>query len=112
MPWRGNAFLFPLAKSFGGEVYDMKNLKYTGNSQEVIDAYQFAQDLIYKYRVHPTPAEEEALGGRAGGVFRQQNAAMFSLPTFQFPPYYKADFVWDIMKMPSGPKGRQVNQGR
>ena len=45
------------------------------------------------------------MGGRGGGVFNQQNAAMYSLPTFEFPNYYTAKFAWDIMRMPSGPKG-------
>ena len=40
MPYRGNNFLIPLAKSFGGDVYDVKNLKFTGNSQEVMQAME------------------------------------------------------------------------
>lgn len=105
VPFRNSAVLYPMAKANGGAVYDYDALKFTGNSQPVIDAYQFAQDLIYKHKVHPTPAEEEALGGANGGVFRNQKAAMYFMPTWQFPPYYGADFEWDIMQLPSGREG-------
>jgi multiple sugar transport system substrate-binding protein len=101
--WRGNAMLIPLAKSFGGDVYDMKNLQFVGDNPKTVAAYQFAQDLIYKHRVHPTPAQEEALGGATGGVFQAENAAMTFLPTFQFPAYYNSKFRWDIMQLPKGP---------
>ena len=55
--------------------------------------------------MHPTPAEEQAFGGPSGGPFTTQVAAMYFLPTFQFPPMYTVGFGWDIQVLPSGPNG-------
>lgn len=104
-PFRGTSILIPLAKAFGGDVYDTQNERFVGDNPNTIAAFQFAQDLIYKYKVHPTPSEEQALGGAQGGVFQNQKAAMYIMPTFQFPPFFKSDFPWDVSKLPRGTNG-------
>ncbi len=104
-PYRGRNVLGPIAKAFGADIYDLKAMKFTGDDPRVVKAFQFGQDLIYKYKVHPTPAEEQAFGGPSGGPFTTQVAAMYILPTFEFPPLYTAEFPWDIQMLPGGPNG-------
>jgi multiple sugar transport system substrate-binding protein len=54
---------YPLIRSNGGDVTDETGTKYTLNSPECVEVFQNLQDLIYKHRVAPSPAQ---LGGGDG----------------------------------------------
>ncbi|WP_432889878.1 extracellular solute-binding protein [Kribbella sp. CA-245084] len=51
---------YPLIRSNGGDVTDESGTKYTLNSPECVKVFQDLQDLIYKHKVAPSPAQ---LGG-------------------------------------------------
>lgn len=55
---------YPLIRSNGGDVTDETGTKYTLNSPECVKVFQDLQDLVYKHRVAPSPAQ---LGGGADG---------------------------------------------
>jgi multiple sugar transport system substrate-binding protein len=55
---------YPLIRSNGGDVTDETGTKYTLNSPECVKVFQDLQDLVYKHRVAPSPAQ---LGGGDGG---------------------------------------------
>lgn len=55
-------FLF----QFGGRIYSEDGTRCTLDAPEAIAAVQFMHDLIYKYRVSPSPQELEAMS-QAGG---------------------------------------------
>ncbi|WP_410793145.1 ABC transporter substrate-binding protein [Kribbella sp. C-35] len=54
---------YPLIRSNGGDVTDETGTKYTLNSPECVEVFQNLQDLIYKHKVAPSPAQ---LGGGDG----------------------------------------------
>jgi multiple sugar transport system substrate-binding protein len=51
---------YPLVRSNGGDIVDESGKKFTLNSPECVEVFQNLQDLIYKHRVAPSPAQ---LGG-------------------------------------------------
>jgi len=51
---------------WGGRVYSPDGTRCTLDSPEAIAAMQFTQDLIYRYKVMPSPADEEALAQQGG----------------------------------------------
>ncbi|MFI6831877.1 ABC transporter substrate-binding protein [Kribbella sp. NPDC050241] len=55
---------YPLIRSNGGDVADETGTKYMLNSPECVKVFQDLQDLVYKHRVAPSPAQ---LGGGDGG---------------------------------------------
>lgn len=54
---------YPLIRSNGGNIVDETGKKYTLNSPECVEVFQNLQDLIYKHRVAPSPAQ---VGGNEG----------------------------------------------
>jgi multiple sugar transport system substrate-binding protein len=54
-------------RQWGGSVYSPCGTHCTLDCPECIAAIQFIQDLIYKYRVTPTPGEEDALTAAGSG---------------------------------------------
>ncbi|RYG36880.1 extracellular solute-binding protein [bacterium] len=70
--------------SFGGAIWNEGSRKITVDSPESIACLTFVRDLIYKYKVSPSPAEEQGIntgGGWGGGAgaqvyFRKRVGAM------------------------------------
>ncbi|WP_161606252.1 extracellular solute-binding protein [Microlunatus speluncae] len=54
---------YPLIRSNGGDITDETGMKYTLNSPECVEVFQNLQDLVYKHKVAPSPAQ---LGGADG----------------------------------------------
>lgn len=54
---------YPLIRSNGGDLTDETGTKYTLNSPECVEVFQNLQDLMYRHRVAPGPAQ---LGGVDG----------------------------------------------
>ncbi|HZO91487.1 MAG TPA: extracellular solute-binding protein [Chthonomonadaceae bacterium] len=51
---------------WGGHIYNRDGTRCIIDSPEAIAGIQFAHDLIYKYRVMPSPIEEASLSGQGG----------------------------------------------
>lgn len=60
--WVWKFFLY----QWGANVYSPDGTRCTLDSPEAIAAVQFLQDLIYRYRVMPSPADEEAMAQEGG----------------------------------------------
>lgn len=70
--------------SFGGSMFNKAGTEVTIDSPEAIACAQFCHDLIYKYKVAPSPSDESGMstgGGQFGGAgpmayFRRKLGAM------------------------------------
>jgi multiple sugar transport system substrate-binding protein len=60
--WQWRAFIV----QWGGSVYTPDGTRCVLDSPQSIAAMQMAQDLIYKYGVCPSPADESAMTGQGG----------------------------------------------
>ncbi|HET7769442.1 MAG TPA: sugar ABC transporter substrate-binding protein [Chloroflexota bacterium] len=97
----------------GGEFFDKDFTRCTLNEPRAVEALQFMQDLMYKYRVAPTPREEMAAGG-AGPMFIQQGiAGMWINPVSNVPNQRAASYQWDLAVNPkgNGSAGKRVTTG-
>jgi ABC-type glycerol-3-phosphate transport system substrate-binding protein len=99
----------PFVISNGGKYVD--NLKDPKkcllDSPEAIEGLQYRQDLIYKYKVMPSPSQMSAMGGvGASDLFIQGKAAMF-LSGIWKTPYFRETmkYKWDAALFPKSPKG-------
>jgi multiple sugar transport system substrate-binding protein len=52
-----------ILRQYGAHYYNPEGTRCVLDSPEAIEAMQFAKDLVYKYKVMPTPAEETAMAG-------------------------------------------------
>ena len=71
--WNWSQFV----QQWGGSVFNKEGTRCTLDSPEAIAGVQFLHDLIYKYRVMPSPVEESAMatqGGWGSGTITQFGA--------------------------------------
>ena len=99
----------PFVLSNGGKLVDdlKKPKKCALDSPEALAGFQYRQDLMYKYKVMPSPGQLSAMGGvGAGDLFIQGKAAMFMSGIWK-TPYFRSTvkFDWDAVTFPKGPKG-------
>jgi multiple sugar transport system substrate-binding protein len=99
----------PFVLSNGGNYTDdIKNpTRIILDSKEALEAFQFRQDLIYKYKVMPSPSQMSAAGGvGSADLFVTGKAGMF-LSGIWKTPYFREikKFDWDIAMFPKGPTG-------
>ena len=97
----------------GGEFFDKDFTKCTLNEPRAVEALQFMQDLMYKYRVSPTPRDEMAAGG-PGPMFIQQGMAGMRIdPVSNLGNHRAAQFQWDLAVNPkgNGTTGKRVTTG-
>lgn len=52
---------YPFVRSAGGDIADASGRQYTLNSPAAVDAFQKLQDLIYKFHVAATPAQNQTI---------------------------------------------------
>ncbi|MCE5300339.1 MAG: sugar ABC transporter substrate-binding protein [Spirochaetia bacterium] len=100
----------PFVLSNGGALVDnlKKPKKCMLDSPEAIEAFQYRQDLIHKYKVMPSPAQMSAMGGMgAADLFIQGKAAMFLSGIWKSPYFNQAinKFKWDAAMFPKSAKG-------
>jgi multiple sugar transport system substrate-binding protein len=69
---------------------------------KVYDAVQWVADLIYKHKVAPTPAQQQAL---VGGDFLSGKVAMVENGDWFMETNKAAKFNWDLALLPKGPGG-------
>jgi len=90
---------FPFIFSHGGKLFDNMNnpTKVVFDSPETVAGLQFAQDLIYKYKVSPTVQDTANLGGS----FDTGKVAMDI--TGMWAVVFRrniTDFKWDVANLP------------
>ncbi|MDQ3701236.1 MAG: extracellular solute-binding protein, partial [Chloroflexota bacterium] len=97
----------------GGEIFDKDFTRCLLGESRALEALQFMQDLIYKFRVAPPPAEETAAGGPAPMFINQGIVGMRINPVSNLAPHRRATFQWDLGVNPVGGagKGKRVTTG-
>lgn len=75
------------------------------NSPEAIDAFQWLQDLVYKYEVAPPPAVAKSLQ-QAGGPFLSGRVGMVVDGCWMLSAYKGGNFELGMTLIPKGPAGR------
>ncbi len=98
----------PLVWGYGGEVYDdfIDTKEVYFDSPEVVAAWQYMQDLIYKDKVAPPPSVSGALAQSGGSPFASGKVAMVVDGCWMMDPYMKAVPSLGMTVIPKGPKGR------
>ncbi|WP_220192484.1 ABC transporter substrate-binding protein [Ktedonospora formicarum] len=87
---------------FGGDIFPQSAYKtgvidsVTANSPEVIQAEQFKQDLIYKYKYMPNPADASVLNGFLSG-----KVGMTMNGVWGFWSYQSVKFQWAAAPLPT-----------
>jgi multiple sugar transport system substrate-binding protein len=97
----------------GADLFDKDFTRCTLNEPRAVEALQFMQDLMYRYRVAPTP-REEAAAGNAGPMFIQQGiVGMRIAPMSELGNHRSAQFQWDVAVNPkgNGGAGKRVTTG-
>lgn len=90
---------------FGGEIFDNDEspTKCTLDQPESIAALQFNQDLVYKYKVAPTPAASKALPNE--DLFMTNKLGMLAAGGWVIPKFNEIKaFDWGSTNMPKGKK--------
>lgn len=94
----------------GGSYADniAKPTRVTLDSKNAIYAIKFRQDLVYKYKVMPSPAQLTASGGvGTSEMFMAGQVAMFFSGIWKTPMFRKiTDFDWDVAQFPKGPMAK------
>ena len=98
--------------AFGGALVDnVKNPKRSlFNAPSTIKGLQFYLDMMYKYKVMPTPS---TLQTGYQELFKTSKLAMYCSGIWETPQLRQgATFDWDVVMFPKGPKGdRGFNSG-
>jgi multiple sugar transport system substrate-binding protein len=96
--------------SNGGKyVDDVKNpTRCMLDSPEAVGGLRFRQDLIYKYKIMPSPSQMTAMGGvGASDMFMQGNTAMFFSGIWKTPFFRQiTKFKWDAVMFPKAVGGK------
>jgi multiple sugar transport system substrate-binding protein len=114
-PFYGGDLMTSWVRDFGGEILSADGKKAALDTPEVMKAWQFIYDMIYKHKVHPRPDTLTALG-QYKNMFVQQKLPMFrlaawgSLATSELPAANAGGFDWDAIAMPLGPSGKRGSQ--
>ncbi|MFH1904365.1 MAG: sugar ABC transporter substrate-binding protein [bacterium] len=102
--WRGSTGWLPWVWQNGGDLYD--NWTRPGKTYlekpEFQGALQFLVDLVYKYDVAPTPAQEESMGG----IWYAGRLGIMTSWINIFPGCLKQikNFDWDVVPPPMNKK--------
>ena len=81
-----------------GEILNADYTKTLLGEPGAMGAWQFFHDLIFKYKIMPTPSAAEQFGD----PFESGNAAMTPAGHWVVPLYSKVDFNWDVAPLPKG----------
>ncbi|MHB0858086.1 MAG: ABC transporter substrate-binding protein [Anaerolineae bacterium] len=96
----------PIVWSYGGEIWDSpyNPTEFRFDSPEVVAAWQWMQDLVYKWKVAPTPAAADILS-EAGGPLLSGRVAMVIDGCWMMGPYDAGNFELGMSERPKGPAG-------
>lgn len=103
---------FPWVWNNGGHILNASRTKSVMSSSATVAALQFLQDLIYRYKVAPTPADlstENAEQQFASGIM----AMIEDIPADVgfLRQSIGPRFAWGVAPMPKGPGGRYTSGG-
>ncbi len=119
-PWDPSLYE-SILRQYGAYYYTPEGTRCILDAPEAIEAMQFAQDLIYKHRVTPTPSEESAMAGAGGwsvgvlSLFGAERGAMaiggrWWLLLMRDPSY--AHIRLGVVPLPKGRTDKTVGGGR
>lgn len=94
----------------GAGLFDKDFTRCTLDEPRALEGLQFMQDLMYKYRVAPTPDVEQASGGSDAMFIGQGNVGMRIYPAAEITEHRQAAFAWDYAVNPTG-KGKRLTTG-
>lgn len=77
---------------------------------EALEAMEFVHDMVWKYKVAPTPAEMGDLYAWDSFLFGKVAMQLNGVGDLKFN-WEGADFEWDIARLPKGPVTRANNGG-
>jgi ABC-type glycerol-3-phosphate transport system substrate-binding protein len=79
------------------------------NEPKAVEAFQFYQDLVYKYKVHSTVTNKQDLGIQTDELFIQGKLGMFFAGVWMSPKFTREidSFDWDVFQIPRGPSGQR-----
>ena len=101
----------PMVWSMGGKMFDdwTRPTRCLLNDEAGIYTLRMLQDLVYKYKVAPTPAETQALSqSTRGGLFPSGKVAMVLTGSWSVADWSKIEaFKWDMQHLPAGKVGRK-----
>ncbi len=101
----------PWIYSSGGRWTDdpLAPTRYTFNDPVFVRGIQMRSDLIWKYKVTPSPATEKTMGGIGmSELFSNGETAMFLSGLWQAPSFRDIKgFDWDVAMFPKGPAGKR-----
>jgi multiple sugar transport system substrate-binding protein len=96
----------------GGSMVDdvKKPTKCVLDSKAAMDGIQFRKDLMYKYKVTPSPSNLSAMGGvGSADLFMQGKVAMFFSGIWKTPMFRDIkNFEWDVVMFPKNPQGKRA----
>ena len=95
----------------GGAVFDPDFTRCLLGEARALEALQFLQDLMHKYRVAPTPKDEAAAGGAMAMFVNAGTVAMRINPVSGIDAHRRATFRWDHAVNPRGKGGRATTGG-
>jgi multiple sugar transport system substrate-binding protein len=81
--------------------------KFQMSNAENIQAMQFAQDLVYKHKLAPSPSQGQALAQDIG-VFQTGKVAMIPDGSWSISGFQKVPFKWGIAPLPKWQDKRVV----
>lgn len=103
---------FPWIFNNGGELVSPDGKESRFDHPKTIEAFQFLQDLQYRYGVAPTPQQRQAEGAMDEAFFNGRLAMMHFGPA-QLGRYRQAitAFEWDVAVWPHAGPGTAVGSG-
>jgi multiple sugar transport system substrate-binding protein len=82
----------------GGEILSADNTKTLIADPAAMGAWQWFHDMIFKYKIMPTPSAAQQFGD----PFESGNVAMTPAGHWVVPLYSKVSFKWDVAPLPKG----------
>ena len=97
--WPFSYYMYPAMLASGKFLVSRDGTKWTANDPDVYAGYNFFYDLIHKYKVIPTGADQKAMA--VGDLFMAGRSAMAPNGTwFMRAARDITDFEWDITPIP------------
>ncbi len=105
--WGFHCWAWAITPSNGGlEVDDRFHPKRsTLDEPGTIEAYKFYVDMVHKYKVIPSSETSEQSGMSFVQMFMSGRLAMIYTGFWELGNFRQANFDWDIVLFPKGPKG-------
>jgi sn-glycerol 3-phosphate transport system substrate-binding protein len=100
----------PMVYEWGGQFSD-KDGHFTFNDKQGVEAAQFLQDLVFKYKVAVVPSNLSGSWDQQAIEFVNGKIGMMRQSTALNKYMQIVNFNWGFAMLPAGPKGRFVTGG-